>query len=101
MGISKQNLVEVGVFANYSQPIGPKGLKYTRFNEGHPWVVIREFGVDQSKTMPVGLFFPKNYLVVVIVLYLSEHPTYYNCVNTYISKTPSKPLPVLFYLFLF
>ena len=39
--------------------IGPEGLKYTGFNEGHPGVVIRKFGEEQSKTLPVGLFSPK------------------------------------------
>ena len=45
--------------------IGPKKLKYRWFNEDHLGVVIMKFGEDQSITLPVGLFPPKNFLVVV------------------------------------
>ena len=48
------------MFTDFFQTIEPKGLKYTGFNEGHPGLVIRKFGEDQSKTMPVGLFFSQK-----------------------------------------
>ena len=35
-------------------------------------MVIRKFGEGQSETLPVELFFPKNFLVVVTTLYLSK-----------------------------
>ena len=47
----------VCLLGNYSQAIGPKGLNLSGFDGSHPGVVIRKFGKDQSKTLPVGLFF--------------------------------------------
>ena len=41
--------------------VGPKGLKFSGFDGGHPVVVIRKFGGDQSKTLPVELFFPLKF----------------------------------------
>ena len=65
LGALQQSLVKIALFANSSHMIGPKRLKYTEFSEGPPGVVTRKFGEDQSKAQPVGLFFPKNFLVVV------------------------------------
>ena len=47
---------------------GPKGLKYTRFNEDHPGVVIRKFSEDQIIPYPWVYFPSKNLLVVVTTL---------------------------------
>ena len=35
-------------------------------------MVVGKFGGDQSETLPVGLFFPKYFLVVVTTLYQSK-----------------------------
>ena len=51
-------LGENGLFAKSSQMIGPKWLKFSGFDGSHPGVVIRKFGEDRSKTLPVGLFPP-------------------------------------------
>ena len=37
--------------------IGPKTLKLSEFDGDHPGVVIRKFGEDRSKTLPVQQFF--------------------------------------------
>ena len=37
----------------------PKGFNFSGFDGGHPGMVIRKFGEDQSKTLPMGLFSPK------------------------------------------
>ena len=36
--------------------IGPSELKFLGFDGGHPRVVIRKFGEDWSKILPVGLY---------------------------------------------
>ena len=50
-------MVKIGLFANSSQIIVPKGLKFSGFDGGHHGVVTRKFGEDQIKTLPLGLFF--------------------------------------------
>ena len=37
--------------------IGPKGLKSSGIDEGHPGEIIRKFGNDRIKNMPINLFF--------------------------------------------
>ena len=56
---------EDSLFAYSSQRIGPEGLYYTGFNDGHPGVVIRKFGEDQEKPYQ---HFPQNILVVATTL---------------------------------
>ena len=51
--------MKIGLFNNFSQTIGPKGINFLSFDGGLPGVVITKFGEDQSKTLPVGLFLPK------------------------------------------
>ena len=34
------------LFGNYSQTIGPEGLKFSGFDGGHPGDIIRKFGDD-------------------------------------------------------
>ena len=51
----------VGLFANSSRMIGPKGLKFLGFDGSHPGVVIRKFGEEQSRILHVGLFFSLKY----------------------------------------
>ena len=48
--------------------IGPNRLKFSGFDEGHPGVAIRKFGEDWNKTLPVRLFSPQNFLIVVTTL---------------------------------
>ena len=50
--------MKIGLFTNSSQVIGSKRLKFQGLMGSH-WdgVVMRKFGEDQSKTMPMGLFF--------------------------------------------
>ena len=48
--------MKIGYFANSSQMIGSKEFKFSVFDEGHPGVVIRKFGKDQNKALPVGPF---------------------------------------------
>ena len=43
--------------ANSSQTIAPEGLKFSRSDGGHPGDVMRKFGEDRGKTLPVELFF--------------------------------------------
>ena len=52
LGTLQQSLVKIGLFTNSFQKIGPKGLKYTGFNESHLGMVIRKFGEDPSITLP-------------------------------------------------
>ena len=40
------NFQFICLFGNYSQTIGPRGLKFYKFDVGHPGVVIRKFGED-------------------------------------------------------
>ena len=54
--------------------IRPKGLNYIGFNENHSVVVIRKFSEDRNQILPVGLFSPQNFLVVVAVLCQSKPP---------------------------
>ena len=74
--------------------IGPKGLKYTGFIGGYAGVVIRKLDEDQSKTLPVGLFFSKDFLVVVTALCLNKSPHFLQLYK-HISKTVPKPFPAL------
>ena len=67
--------------------IWSKGIKFSGFDSSHIGAVIRKFGEDQSKSLPMGLFFlSQNFLVVVTTLYLSKPPhsikKNHNCVNT-------------------
>ena len=50
--------MKIGLFSNSSQVIGSGGLKLSRFDAGHPEVVMRKFGKD-LKLCPLGYFFPK------------------------------------------
>ena len=47
--------MKIGLFDDSSQTIGPKGLKFSGFDKGYPGVIIKKFGEDMSKTMPVGV----------------------------------------------
>ena len=38
--------------------IGHKGFKFSEFDGDHHGVVIGKFGEDQSKILPMKLFFP-------------------------------------------
>ena len=102
LGTLQRSLVNIGLFANSYQTIGPKGLKYTGFNEGHPGVVLRKFGEDRSKTLPMRLFFPPKNSWSWSQLYAwVNHPTFYSCVNTYTSKSVPNPLSTIFFFFFF
>ena len=39
--------------------IETKGLKFSGFDGDHPGMVMRYFGEDRSKTLPVELFSPE------------------------------------------
>ena len=80
---------------NYSQIIGPKGLKFSGFDGGHPGGIIKKFGEDQIIPYLWGYFPPKISWLWSQLYALVNHPTYYNYVNTYVSKTVPKPLPDL------
>ena len=54
--------------------IGSKGLQFSGFDVGHHGVVIKKFGEDRSKSLPMGLFFLENVLVVATTLALSKSP---------------------------
>ena len=43
----------VHLFGNYSQVIGPKVLKFSGFPGVNPGEIIRKFGEDRSKTIPI------------------------------------------------
>ena len=53
LGWLYRSLVKIGLF-NVSSQIEPKGLKFSVFDGGHPWVIKRKCGEDQSKTLPLG-----------------------------------------------
>ena len=46
----------VCLYTNSFQMIGPKGLKFLRFDVGYHEVIIRKFSEYWSKTLPVGLY---------------------------------------------
>ena len=49
--------MKIGLFDNSLQTIGPKALKSSGFDGG---VVIRKFGEEWSKILPMQLFFSKS-----------------------------------------
>ena len=59
LGVVIRSLVKIGLFDNSSQMIVLKGLRFSRFDGGHPGVVIKRYGEDRSKTLLVWLFFSK------------------------------------------
>ena len=51
--------MKISSFTNFSQTIGLKGLKFSGFNGfdgAYPGVIIRKFGEDRIKALPVALF---------------------------------------------
>ena len=58
-------------FDNSFQTIKPKGIKYLGFYVSYSGVGIRKFGVDQSKTLSVGITF-QNFQVRVTTLCQSK-----------------------------
>ena len=65
--------MKISLFANSSQTIGPKELKYAWFNGGQPGMVMRNFfGEEKSKILTMAVFSLQNFQVVVITLCLSK-----------------------------
>ena len=80
--------------------IWSKGLKYTGFDEGHPGVVLRKLGEDQSKTLPIRLFFTKRFLVVVTTLSLSKPPQLLQlCKHMSAKLCPKSSISFLYFVF--
>ena len=44
--------MKIGLFNNSSQPIGTKGLRFSKFDGDHPGVVIRWFHEIRVKPCP-------------------------------------------------
>ena len=65
--------MKFGLFKNSSQPIGPKGLKLSGFDG----VVIRKFGEDRSKALPLVLLFSQFSDWNHNSMPEYHHPTYY------------------------
>ena len=72
----------VSLFSNFSPKIGYKVCKLLRFHGGHLGMVMRKLGEDISKSLPVGLFFPKVFLLLFFQkfstkLYLNYYLLFY------------------------
>ena len=47
LGRYNKSFLNIDLFFNSIQAIGPKGFKHTQFNEDHSGVVIRKFSEDR------------------------------------------------------